>query len=257
MLQGILDSLTSAFQTLVTYVPSIIGALIILLVGWIIARIVRAVITRVLRRMKVDERLKSEEGGGYLERFSPQGSPSRLIATVVYVVLMFFVLAAAIGALRIPAMTGFMNQVLGYLPNVIAALLIFLVAAALASGISSLVQRTMGDSLLGRITRAAAPTLIMAIAVFMILTQLGIARVIVIATYVALIGALALGTALAFGLGGREAASDMINSAYRRAQEEQGAVQRGRERAQVDAEEARERARQEATARGETGSTRP
>jgi hypothetical protein len=60
----------------------------------------------------------------------------------------------------------------------------------------------------------------MAIAVFMLLTQLGIAPVIVTDTYIALIGAIALGSALAFGLGGRDAAADLINSGYRKAQEQ-------------------------------------
>lgn len=249
MLQGILDSLINAFNTLMAYIPSIIGALVILIIGYIIAKIVRGVIVRLLRRARLDDRLKSGEGGQYVERFSPQGSPARLVGTVVYVVIMFFVLAATVGALRIPALTDFMNAVLNYLPNVLAALLIFLVAVALASGVSGLARRAMGDTFAGRITRTAAPALIMAIGVFMILTQLNIARVIVVTTYVALIGALALGSALAFGLGGREAASDVINSAYRRAQEQQGAA--ARERAQSDAEQARERARREAEVAGE------
>lgn len=256
MLQGILNSLINAFDTLVRYVPSIIGALIILLVGWIIARIIRGVIVRLLRRMRVDERLKAQ-GGQYVERFSPGGSPARLVGTGIYVVIMFFVLAATIGALRIPALTGFMNTVLSYLPNLIAALLIFVVAIALAGAVGNLAQRAMGDTFMGRIVRTAAPTLIMAIAVFMILTQLNIAPVIVTITYIALIGALALGAALAFGLGGRDAAAEMINSAYRRTQAEQPAAGDGRERAQADAELARERARREAEATTDERSTQP
>ncbi|MFC5142760.1 hypothetical protein ACFPK1_31345, partial [Actinomycetospora rhizophila] len=81
--------------------------------------------------------------------------------------------------------------------------------------------------------------LVMAIAVFMILNQLGIAQTIVNATYIALIGAVALGAALAFGLGGRDAAADLINSGYRKAQQNSDQVRRdfrtGRERAEADA----------------------
>jgi hypothetical protein len=105
------------------------------------------------------------------------------------------------------------------------------------------VHRTMGDTPTGRVARSAAPTLVMAIAVFMILNQLGIATVIVTTTYIALIGAVALGSALAFGLGGRDAAADLINSGYRKAQEQSDQVKadmaQGRDRAQVDAERAR------------------
>jgi hypothetical protein len=79
----------------------------------------------------------------------------------------------------------------------------------------------------------------MAIAVFMILNQLGIAQTIVTATYIALIGAVALGSALAFGLGGRDAAKDLIDSGYRRAQQQtdqvRGDLAVGRERAEDEA----------------------
>lgn len=249
MLQGILQSLQNAFTVLVTYIPSLIGALIVLLIGYIVARIIRSVIAKLLNRLNFDDRLKSGQGGQHLERFSPQGSPARLVGTVVFAVIMFFVVAATIGTLRIPALTDFMNTVLAYLPNVIAALLIFLVAAAIAGAVGGLAHRAMGDTFTGRIVRAAGPMLVMAIAVFMVLTQLNIAPVIVTATYIALIGTIALASAIAFGLGGREAAANMINSAYRRAQEEQetvsGDVQRGRERARADAERARERAQQQ------------
>jgi hypothetical protein len=102
-------------------------------------------------------------------------------------------------------LTGFTNLVLSCLPNVIAALLIFIVTAAVAGAVGGLAHRTTGDTPTGRVVRAAAPALIMAIAVFMILTQLGSATVIVVTTYTALIGAAALGVALAFGLGGRDA----------------------------------------------------
>ena len=93
---------------------------------------------------------------------------------------MIFVISSAIGTLGIPALTGFMNQVLAYLPNVIAALLIFVVAAALATAVAGLVKRTMGDTPTGKLVETAVPGMILAIAVFMILTQLGIAPVIVL-----------------------------------------------------------------------------
>ena len=239
----ILSSLQSAFTTFLSYVPQVIGALLVLIIGYIIARLIRAGISRLLRKVRVDEKLTHGQGGEYVARFSPQGRPSQLVGLVVQYVLMVFVIVSAIGTLNIPAVTGFMNQVLAYLPNVIAALLIFLIAAAIAAAVGGLVHRTMGDTPTGRVARSAAPTLVMAIAVFMILNQLGIATVIVTATYIALIGAVALGSALAFGLGGRDAAADLINSGYRKAQEQSEQVRddmaTGRERAQADAQRAR------------------
>jgi hypothetical protein len=78
----------------------------------------------------------------------------------------------------------------------------------------------MGETPTGRLMATAVPALVMAIAVFMILNQLKIAADVVTITYAALMGALALGLALAFGLGGRDVASRLLEDAYRRGQRE-------------------------------------
>jgi hypothetical protein len=238
---NILQSLQGAFTTFLSYVPNVVGALLVLIIGYIIARLIRAGISRLLLKVRVDEKLTHGSGGEYVARFSPQGKPSQLVGLVVQYVLMVFVIVSAVGTLNIPAVSAFLTLVLSYLPNVIAALLIFLVAAAIAAAVGGLVHRTMGDTPTGRVARSAAPTLVMAIAVFMILNQLGIAETIVNVTYIALIGAVALGSALAFGLGGRDAAADLINSGYRKAQQQsdqvQADLQAGRQRAQAEGQQ--------------------
>lgn len=247
---NVLQSVQDGFSTLMNYLPQFIGALLVLIIGYFIAKLLQKALTKLLNKFRLDDRLTAGQGGQYVERFSPQGSPARLVGLVVFWVLMLFVISSAIGTLGIPALTAFMNQVLSYLPNVIAALLIFLIAAAIAGGVGGFAHRAMGDTPTGRVVRTVAPSLVMVIAVFMILTQLNIAPIIVSATFIALIGSLALGSALAFGLGGREAAADLINSGYRRARQEQDTVkhdmQLGRERAERDTERAREYARQSA-----------
>jgi hypothetical protein len=218
---SILQSLLSGLSVVISYLPKIIGALVILVVGYVIARVLRAVTRKLLQKLRLDERMAGGQGGEYVRRFSPQGSPSRLIAAVIFIVIMVFVLSSAIGTLDVPALTGFMGLVLSYLPRVVAALLILVVGAAVAGLLKGLVRRALGDTPSGRIASGGAPMLVMAIAVFMALTQLQIAPVIVTVTYAALIGALALGAAIAFGLGGRDAAADVISAGYRRAREDQ------------------------------------
>lgn len=231
-----LDSLQSGFTQFVNYLPQLLGAIVVLVVGYIIAKILNKIITKVLQKLRFDQRLDANQGGKYAEKISPDGKPSRLVGGVVFWVIMLFVISAAISTLNIPALTGFMNAVLDYLPNVLAALLIFIVAGVIAGAVGGLAHRMMGDTPTGRIVRTGAPALIMAIALFMILTQLRIAPVIVTVTYIALIGALAVAAALAFGLGGRDAAADLVNSGYRKAQEQRDQVRQdvatGRDRAQ-------------------------
>jgi hypothetical protein len=101
----------------------------------------------------------------------------------------------------------------------------------------------MGDTPTGKVVGTVGPTLVMAIAVFMILSQLQIAPAIVQITYTALIGAVALGLALAFGLGGREVAGEMLRSGYRKAHEQQDQVKHdariAKERGEQDVQQAR------------------
>ena len=67
-----------------------------------------------------EKSMRMGRGGEYVGRFSPDGSPSKLVGLVVQWVLLVFVIVSAVGTLNIPAVTGFVNLVLSYLPNVIA-----------------------------------------------------------------------------------------------------------------------------------------
>jgi hypothetical protein len=121
--------------------------------------------------------------------------------------------------LHIKALTAFVGAVWAYLPNVIAALAIFVVAGLIATAASRLAGRLLGDTAIGRVVSTGVPILVMTIATFMILDQLKIAHNIVVITYAALLGAIALGSALAFGLGGRTVAERILEGAYRSTQE--------------------------------------
>jgi hypothetical protein len=179
--------------------PNILGFLIILLVGYLIARVVRTVVAKLLEKVGVDKAPHESSAGQYVERVSPGAHPSRLIGAVAFWFISIYAIAAAIGALKIPSLTNVMANVQNHLPNVIVAVLIFVVGAALAGAVGGFAQKLMGDTPTGRVARAVGPGLILAIVVFMVLTQLKIALAIVTATYVALIGILALAGALAFG----------------------------------------------------------
>lgn len=237
----ILNSIQKALDGLLGFVPRLIGFLAILIIGYIIARLVKAALAKALEKVGLDKALHSSEAGGYVEKVSPGASPARLIGSVVFWLIFLFVLSAAIGALKIAAVTAFMDKVLAFLPNVIVAVLIFVIAAVIAGAVAGLVAKTMGDTPTGKLVGSAVPVLVLAIAVFMILSQLRIAPAIVTATYVILLGAVALGMALAFGLGGREVAGKIVSDAYEKGQEKKdqakGDLQTGRDRAQTQVQQ--------------------
>jgi hypothetical protein len=126
--------------------------------------------------------------------------------------------------------------------------LIFVLAGVIAAAVGGLVARTMGDTPTGKVVGSVVPVLVMAIATFMILNQLRIAPEIVTITYAALIGGVFLAMALAFGLGGRGVAAQMLEDAYDKGREQRGQVEQdmetGKERARRDAERAKQEAQQ-------------
>lgn len=241
------DSIQTGFSRFFGFLPNILGFIVILIIGYVVATLVKKLVNKAAAHFKLDQSLTSSQAGSFVEKVSPGGRPSNIVGGVAFWVIFLFALTAAIGALKIPAVTAFMNQVLSYLPNVIVAVLIFVIAAALAGAVVAAVQRTMGDTPTGKLVAAVLPGLIMAIAVFMILTQLKIASTIVTITYVALIGMLALTAALAFGIGGVQVASDMWRSAYQRSRQNSQQVksdaQTGKRQAKEQTAQATEKVR--------------
>lgn len=251
------DSLQKGLDTFFGFIPNLLAFLVILVIGYIIAKVVSGIIKKVAQKAGLDKALHESDAKQYVDRVSPDASPSAAIGKVFFFIIFIFVLTAAIGALKIPAVTAFMNQVLAYLPNVIAAIVIFVVAAAVAGAIAGGVAKLLGDTPTGKVVAAAVPSLVMLIAVFMILNQLKIAPEIVQITYTALLFSVALASALAFGLGGREVAGQMLGDAYRKGNEQKGQVkadlQKGKERGQDQAERGKERAQREVEGGGESG----
>jgi len=240
------NSFQQSVDSIFSFLPKLLAFLIILIVGYLIAKVIKAVLNKILDKAKVDQKLQKGKAGNMVGKASPGGKPSHLIGAVVFWLIFLYALSAAISALQIPALTTFMTDVLAYLPNVIAALLILVVAAAIAGAVVAAVEKTMGDTPTGKMVETVVPALVMAIAMFMILTQLHIAPTIVIITYAAILGMLALAGALAFGLGGRDVAAKMWASAYEKGQKQAEQVKAdaatGKERAQQQAQQVKDKA---------------
>lgn len=236
------DSIQEALDAFFGFIPNILAFLVILVIGYVIAKIARTAINKILDGLKVDDTLHRSDAGQFIERVSPDAKPSHLIGGVAFWFIFLFALSAAIGALKIPALTDFITQVQVFLPNIIAAVLIFVIAAAIAGAVGGLAHKLMGDTPTGRVVRAVGPGLVLAIGTFMVLNQLKIAPAIVTITYAAIMSLLVLAGGLAFGLGGRDVAADMLRSAYDSGKENSEDVKRdlqqGRERAQRQAESA-------------------
>jgi hypothetical protein len=237
------DSVQQGLDNLFAFLPRLLGFLLILLIGYIVAKVVKGILSKVLERVGLDRALHSGSTGQYVNKVAPDMKPSRTIGAIAFWFVFLGAISIAVSQLGIAALTDFVAAIAAYLPNVVAAILIFVVAGAIAAAVGGLVARTMGDTPTGKVVGSVVPVLVMGIATFMILDQLQIAPEIVTITYAALLGGVALAMALAFGLGGREVAAQMLGDAYDKGQEQRGQVrrdvERGKDRAQDDAQRAK------------------
>lgn len=221
------ESLQRALDDLIAFLPRLIGFLIVLLIGYLIAKALQKLVAVALEKVGTDRAVRSGPSGEYVQRMAPDVSPSDVVGRAVFWFIFLGALSIAISSLGIAALNEFVADVFNYLPNVVVAILIAVVAVPIAGGLAKLAERTWGETPMGKLMATAIPALVLGIAVFMILNQLRIATDIVVITYAALMGAVALGAALAFGLGGRDVASRMLEEAYRRGQAERARARAG------------------------------
>jgi hypothetical protein len=212
------DYVGNILDQIVEGVPKFLGALAILLIGYIIAKIVAGIVRKTLEAAKLNDHLQSAKGGNVIQKAIP--NPSSFVSKIVFWLLFLFTLSVAVSALGIPALVQIVQGIYAYIPNIIAAFIIFLVAGAVSAAVSGLVASTMGDTPTGKIMASAAPVIVMGLATFMILNQLKIAPEIVTITYAGLVAT----ATLAFGLGGKDAASQMFMGLYQSGQQKKSAV---------------------------------
>ena len=233
VLISISDSINHGFTVFFGWLPHVLGFLAVLLIGWIVARAVAKLVSGASGRAGLDGAVHGGTGGNVLQRVVPR--PSHLLGRIVFWVLFLSAISLAASVLGVAALTAFVGAIWAYLPNVLAAVLIFLVASAIAGAIATLANRTMGDTPLGKIVATAVPVLVLTVATFMILEQLKIAHDIVVTTYTLVLGAVALASALAFGLGGRDVARQMLEGAYVKGQENKDQYRRDLDRGLTNA----------------------
>jgi hypothetical protein len=208
-------SVSNALNTFLAAIPQVIGALLILIIGWIVAGMVARLVGELLRRAGAD-RLFAEHGGRVYGAQSEKIRPSVVASELVKWLIRLVFLVAAANVLGMPQVSELLNQVLLWIPNLIVAAIILLVAPLLARFVRGAIEVGAGQMgftnapLLGRIAEIA----IVAFAVVIAINQIGIAADLVNIIFIGLVGAFALAFGLAFGLGGRDVAAQLTQSWY-------------------------------------------
>jgi hypothetical protein len=218
--------LQNSFGELGAYVVPLLGGLVILFAGYLLASLIERLTARLLRRVRLNTVL---ERGGVMEAVERTGAhfdPTRVLAHIVFWLVMFAVLLVAADAVGLESLAAIFSQLVSYIPSLIAAIVIIVVGIVLGAFVGGLITAAggglWGGPWLARLGRAG----VIVLAVFMALQELGVATEIVTTAFAILFGAVALALALAFGLGNRDLAGEVTRAWYERYRAERAAIDR-------------------------------
>jgi Conserved TM helix len=210
--QAIFTALTNALNLLLEFIPKLVGFLVILLAGWIIATAVSKAVTYLLRKVGFD-RIGQRIG---LQRFEQNMGvhmdAAGILGTIVYWFLFLIFLVPAADALGIPSVSAILNELVAYIPNVFVAVLVLFLGALAATAVADLVRGATASAHMGNpnLYASVARYAIIGFAVIVALEQLKIAPELMNILFTAVVGAAALAFGLAFGLGGRDTARRLL-----------------------------------------------
>lgn len=216
MWEALSQRLEEGITQIYLFLPRLLAAVGILMAGFAIAKMMERATDLALHKIGFD-RLMSEGGvTEALERAGTRLDASSVIAKLVFWTVMLLVILLAADALGVQAVNALFAELVAYIPNVIAAVVVLVLGILLGEFVKDLVLASAGGLPGGPTLGRAAKAAVILLAVFMALEQLDIAQDIVLVFFIAVVGAGALAAGIAFGLGGREIAAEVARGWYER-----------------------------------------
>ena len=205
LIDGLSSGLENAGETILSFLPRLIGALIILIVGWLVARLVHRAFQRLFKAVGLDALL---ERAGLADRLQAAGyTATDLAARVIYWIALLVVFLLTAEALDVEYLSDILTDLIGYLPLVVVAIVVVIVAAALGAFLAELAIPWSQERHI-RWLPATARWAVIALGVFVALNTLNIAEEIVNTLFVAVVGTVGAILVIAFGVGGISAAKE-------------------------------------------------
>lgn len=256
MLSQITQAVGAALTTMAVFLPKFVAFLIVLLVGWLIAKAIGRGLDAILQRAGFDRLV--ERGGVKKALARSRYDASTLLSKIVYYIVMLFVFQLAFGVFGPNPVSVMLNRIVAYLPNVFAAGVIVVVGAAIAAAVADIISAALGGMSWGKAVATAASISILTVTIFAALDQLNIAPAIVTGLFYAILAIVVGVSVVALGGAGIQPMRDywfrMLGRIDREmpaaAEAARNAPQAVKERAQQRQQQAREVV---GTARGGTG----
>ena len=191
----------------------------------IIAKVLQGIVTRVLQSMGFQGWMESGGIKQFFDRSQTNQTPLSILGKLIFWLVFFIAITMAVDTLGISAISDVLAQFIAYIPQIIAAILILVLATLLANFVAGIVRGATGSDVIGSVAQYG----IIVFAAFAALTQLGIAKELIAPTFLILLGAVALAAAIAFGLGGKGVAQQMVEQGYQKGSEAKQQIQQQQE----------------------------
>ena len=215
---AVMVSATEALQNFLGFLPALVGAILILILGWWIASLLAGLVERVLKTIGFERAAQTTGISSFIERSGSTWTASAIVAEIIKWFIRLIAIQAAASILGLEQISQIINAILLWLPNLVVAIAIVVIGALIARFVSGLVRGSTGQmgfsnaNLLG----SAAYYAILAFAAIAAVDQLGIAETVVNTLFIGLVAMVALAFGLAFGLGGQNTAAQITAGWYAR-----------------------------------------
>jgi hypothetical protein len=218
---AVMTSLAAALVIFLGAIPKIIGFAVIVIIGWLIASAVATAVAALLRAVKFNDLARRGGFADFVAKMGVSQDSSGFIANLAKWFIRLIVLVSAFDELGLPAVSQVLQSLLLWLPNLVVALVVLVIAGLAANALAGLVRGATAESGLGNpdFLATTARVAVWAFAIVVAVNQIGIATTLINTLFMATVGALALALGLAFGLGGRDTAAQIVRSWYERGQQ--------------------------------------
>ena len=205
---SIVNALNDAVRLILTFIPRVVGFLVILIVGLILATLVSRALTLVLRKVGFDRMANRIGLSRFEQRMGITLDPAGILGKIVYWFILLIFLVPAADALGLPAVSNILNTLVAYIPNVFVAILVLFLGTLAATFVADLVRGAVASANIGspRIFAGIARWAIIGFSALVALEQLQISTPLINELFGGIVAAMAIAFGLAFGLGGQEAA---------------------------------------------------
>lgn len=217
LLEPLMETLRATWAQIQTFAPKVLGALLLLTAGWLLAQLVRRLVIRLLRALRVEAAAERAGIEDFLLKGGVRFTTVTLIGQILYWGILLVVVLAVFNVLGVPVPASTIEQVVGYLPNVLVAVIIAIFGSLLARFVRGVVQTYLnnvgveGAAALSMLTQGA----LLAFVGTLVLNQLRIGGAVLVSGFQLAFGGLCLALALAFGLGGRDWAARLIDRTWK------------------------------------------